>query len=581
MTATAHSVPSVRQPDATANRTARAALKILWMANPEVREQIRLRCKGDINDPKSVVSGFIFWANHFAFAHNEFKPPRERVMPVVLWEMQEEIAEVAITNILRCAMEPNEEWNAYGDKGRMTAWTFLWMLILQYLWQFHEISSVITSKTEDDVDRIGDMNTPFEKLRWQIELMFKQAPWMFPQGFDIGDESCMKQKLIASPGGRGQIAGLAPRGKAMRQARALIAFMDELPHTDTDFELYDAACGTVKVRIGGGTPNRDRGKNCKAYKLRYNVDKENAHIFHMDWWRVPERAIGLYRKPDGTLSSPWFDGQTRNKSKQAIATEFLMDWNVAMGATVLYMYREESHRLGLGPDPGGSPIYCCWDPGKCYGVKWGQLDRYGRLLDLDELVLTEDDVEEAGKTLLRAVAERVIQINGGSRYRGFDIIHLGDPYGSRTQVSFQTETEYEMLFKQFGIRVLSAYMYAIKAEERKKRRHEILGDLMGTDVILPDGSVTPKYLIDRQRCTATYEAIKTGYRWAIDKKTGEKTDFIVKSHPDTEMIDTIGMIAVKLFDSVQHNSNYGGGYSGGGPRVSRKPLTWRRSGTRG
>jgi hypothetical protein len=579
MTATARlaslPVPVIRQPNLTVVRQQRAALKLLWMTSPETREQIRLRCAGDQSDIKSMVSGFIFWANHFCFAHNEFKPPRERILPVELWELQEEIAEVAIENIMRCALDPNEEWNAYGDKGRMMAWTFLWLLIIQWFWQFHGISTVITSKTLDDVDRIGDMNTPFEKLRWQIELQFKQAPWLFPVGFDINNEKCFKQLLIANPGARAQIAGLAPSGKAMRQARALIAFMDELPHTDTDYELYDAACGTVKVRIGGGTPNIQRGKNCKAYKLRYNIDNENAHIFAMDWWRNPERAIGLYRKPDGSLSSPWFDGQCQKKSKQAIAAEFLMDWNIAMGAQVLYMFREESRVFNLQPDPGGGPIFCSWDPGKCYGVKWGQEDRYGRLLDLYELVLTEEDVQEAGKTLLRAVAERVIKINN-VKFKGHQIIHVGDPYGSRTQVSFQTETEYEMLFKQFGIRVISAYMYAIAAEERKKKRHEVLGDLMGTDIILPDGKVTPRYLLNAS-CTKTYEAIKTGYRWAVDPKTKEKTDKIVKSHPDTEMIDTIGMIAVKVFHTTYNHANPAGT---GKPKVSKRPIQWRRSGAR-
>lgn len=568
MTATAH-LSRLEE-----NRTARARLKVLWMTRPDLRPAIQARCAGDPTDLQSLKDGFKFWANHFCFTHNEHKPPRERVQPLLLWELQEEISDVIIENVFKASEDDNFEWNAYGDKARMMAWTFLNLLLIQWLWQFHGISTVITSKTLEDVDSQSDMNTPFQKLRFQIELQYKQAPWLFPDSFDINNNEQYKTGLIACANGGSQIAGLSPKGKAMRQARALIWFGDEFPHTDTDLELWDAACGTVKVRIVGGTPNIQRGRNCKAYKLRYNKEGEQCHVFELPWWRHPERAVGLTRKPDGTYTSPWWEAQCANKSKQVVAAEYLMDWNVAMGATALYAFRETSCVMGLKPDPFGGPIYRSWDPGKSYGVCWAQRDRWGNLRLLRELLLTEDDVTDQGKTLLAAIAERALGLT--DRYfPDFDIIDVGDPYASRTQTSFQEKTEYEMLYANHKIRVQSAYMYSIPSKERRKKRIEILNDLMGKDTTQESGKRTPAFLIDPKVCPVTYEAIKQEYRWKIDKETGDKTDEIVKAHPFTEAIDTVGMIAVKLFDSKRNTTDNGGSRARTKPKRS---TGWRRTG---
>lgn len=555
--------------DKAANRTARANLKLLWMTKPEMREVIKARIVGDLTDWKTVFEGFKFWANHFCFTHNEHKPPKERVQPLMLWDLQEEIAAVQIENICRAIFDDNYEWNAYGEKARMMAWTFLNLLIDQYFWQFHGISTVITSKTLDDVDTQGDMNTPFEKLRFQIELQFKQAPWLFPAAFNILDKEHYKTCLISTPGGGGQMAGLQPRGKAMRQARALIWEGDEFPHTDHDDELWDAACGTVRVRKVGGTPNRDRGESCKAYKLRYNREGEQCHVFELPWWRHPERAIGLQKLADGTYTSPWWEAKKAKNAKHVLATEYLMDWNAAMGAQALYAFTLESCVPGLQPDPLGTAIYRSWDPGKCYGICWAQRDRYGRLLLLRELIMNEEDAPE-GKTLMNAIAERAIALTS-IHFKGWDIIDVGDPYASRTQVSFQEKTEYEMLYGNHKIRVHSAYMYAISSDERRKKRIEILNDLMGKPCVDNTGRTTPSFLLDPRACPISYEAIRQGYRWKISKETGKPTDEIVKNHPFNEAIDTIGMVGVKLFDAKRNNNG-----SGNGPRRRSQSSTGRR-----
>lgn len=558
-------------PDTEKNKKDRVALKLLYLSQPDIRPVLKERAATD----------FVWWANHFAFAHDEHDDPKRRIKPIVLWPIQERISEEVIENVFRCAHGGiEEEWGAYGDKARQMAWTFLMLLLIQWFWQFHNISTVITSKTDEDVDRKADMDTPFEKLRFQIGTQYSMAPWMFPETFNIEDKEYYKKKLIAIPMGA-KIVGAGARGPELRQGRGLIWFGDEFPHTENDTELWDAACGTVKVRIVGGTPNREKGRDCKAYRLRFNKDAENVRVFTMPWYEHPERGQGLYKRSDGTWSSPWMDSQIAKKSRQTIATEFLMDWDAAMGKTPLYAFREECCWIGLQPDEQGGPLMFSWDPGKHFGVKMLQKDYYGRLRDLFELYMRPEDVVD-GKSLLDAVAERVKSVIK-HRYSHFEtkqggpgILHVGDPYGSRTQLAMQTKSEFELLSANHSIRVQSAYMYSIAAKERKTKRHNILNDLFGRDCVESNGNITPYYLIDPRACPLTYEAIKVDYRWHVDSH-GVETDEIAKSHPANEMIDNAGMVAIKLFDKEKRSGSESSRESRR-PRAASGKMQWRRSG---
>lgn len=537
-----------KQPNLDANRRARATLKMLWMTRPALRPEIKARC----SEPN--INGFRFFCNHFLWAHNEHKTGKDKVRPVVLWEIQEEIAEEIIEEVFKAAADENYEYNAYGDKARMMAWTFLNLALLLWFWMFFGISSIITSKTEADVDTPADMDTPMEKLRFWIDILFPQVPWLFPEGFDPNNKKYYKTGLISAGKGGAQISGIAPKGAIMRQARALIWLADELPHTENDDEVWDAAAGTVRVRIGGGTPNIQRGKACKAYRLRYNKEGENARVFLMPWYRHPDRGRGLRRLPNGELTSDWMEEQRKKKSRLIIAAEYEMDWHAAMGGAAVFKktWRPECKRPGLDPDPYGGPIYFGWDPGgACMAVVAAQCDRWGRLRALWELALSPDDAPE-GKTLLDAVAERVIR-EMETTFRHFQVLHVGDPYGSRKQLASQKLTEYELLYRDHKIKVQSAYMYAIRSDDRKTRRHLIMGDLMSKDVVDEHDTPLPALLYDPFKLHILDEALTSGYRYVVDEKTGAiDYEEVAKNHPYNDVVDCLGMIAIKLFDVVRN-----------------------------
>lgn len=562
-------------PDYATNKIERASIHMLLLSDDREKWKVHLyeRCKRD----------FTFWANHFAFAYLEQEVSDKKEAPLVMYDFQGGMAEDIIGNIWRCINDTNERWNCGADKARKMTATFTGLLVVQWFAQFHGVSTVITSKTLDDVDVLEDMNSPFERLRWQIARMYRDFPWLFPSGFVPDDKRCMKRRLL-NFGNGGQIAGVAPNGKSMRQARAVIWLGDEFGFVEKDYVCFDASSATIKVRMLFSTPN---GPNCLFAKL---VDGEATdeqqepvqfHLYELDWWLHPEYAQGLYYRPDGQLSSPYFDQVMKTNREQTIAKDYLRDHNESVGGMV---FNRQFRKLiscvkGLGPDSYVRTIYCIWDPGVHFGISFWQRDRWDRFLGLYELYDKHDNVPR-GHTLLEVMAMRA-KAHILDHYEGFSIVHLGDPYGAHIQNSTQKLTEYQLLEKKHEIRVHSAYMRKIPTQVRIDMRVELLRDLMANDVEVVDeetGAIemTPQLLINPDTMPRTVKAFAGKYRYEVDDD-GTVTNKIVKVHPYTEMADTAGMGAIKIFrpnadsdkDNIKRLANQ-----------RKKRVEWRPTGGR-
>ena len=556
-------------PDYLSNKKKRIVLDLICRDNPEEQAKIRERCKND----------FFFWFDHFCYFWDDFRATKEG--PVVAFEFQREMAQEIINQVFLALGDSNHRWNGGADKARRMTATFTSLSLLQWFAQFHGISSVITSKTLEDVDKVDDMNTPFERLRWQIA---KQPTWLLPPGFDRRPFKHHNKKHLINFQNGGQLAGIAPTGMAMRQARALIWFADEFGFVEKDEEVWAASSGTVRIRIAMSTPN---GTKKKFYRLVYKKDKPKAeqfHLFLLDWWRHPENAVGLYRKPDGQLSSPFFDALWKSNSAQTMAREWMRNHRDSIGGIIYWMFRDVSKRKKLEPDPYNEQILVSWDPGGVnFGVKIGQRDRYGRLLLFKEFYLTPQDERVKDTTLLRAMGEEV-KAYIERRFPDYQIFHVGDPYASRIQLSSQKKTEFQLLEEMFGFRVKSDYMYKISADEREKKRIEVMSDLMVRDVVLDDGTVSPCLLIDEDECPLSIEAIKEGYRREVNDD-GSDSSKIIRSHPDEDLMDCDGMLAIYAY---RHDTRFripsddadGNTRNKSRTRERRERTPWRRTGRR-
>lgn len=511
---------------------------------------------------QKCADDFVYWAENFCFAYDDHAPASERIIPLRLWDFQKEMALKMVEEIWRCVKDPIARWNGGADKARRMTATFTALLVIQWFAQFHGVSAVVTSKDKELCDRPGDMNSPFERLRWQIE---KQPRELLPTGFDFNNKKHYKMRLINFQNG-GQISGLAPTGNAMRQGRALIWLGDEFGFVPEDYEVWEASSGLCRVRLIFSTPN---GPFCKFYRLVFKKDEEQFHCFQLDWWLHPVSAQGLFVKSDGTYSSPFFEELCRNNSRQVIARDWLRDHSEAVGGRIYPMYRDrDSTMIELEPSKESKVIYRIWDPGLCFAVGWGQVDEFERRLWLHELIVEREKVSRS-TTVLKATAEKAIAITE-QRFPGYQIIDLGDPYGSKIVHSQQTKTEFEELFELFAIRVQSAYLY--KVPDRCKARIEEVSDVMTTDVELEDGSTTPQLLIDAKHCPQSLTAIRDGYRYVV-LPNGQVTDEVKqRNHPANDLMDILGMFLLKVKKRGRDRD-----YSESPMGARRKAIQWRKT----
>jgi len=495
---------------------------------------------------KRCASDFVFWAEHFCWAADEQTVGELKRLPLVLYEFQKEMALEMVRQVWLAVADPNYRWNGGADKARKMTATFTGLLVCQWFAQFHGISTIVTSKSKADADKKEDMNTPMERLRWQVRHQWESHPWLFPTTFNYQNDSQNKTGLM-SFGNGGQIATVAPDGNGMRQGRGLIWLGDEFAFVEHDYPCWEAAAGTVRIRFIFSTPDTP---NCKFFHLVRHLDGEQFHVFELDWWKHPDYAKGLYYRLDGTLSSPYMDNVLKTNSLRVVAKEYLRDHENASGGRVFKMFRaDESCIPGLRPDDRVQVIYRSWDPGLTFAVTWGQVDRHGRLLLLHELTKNVEDIG-SGETLLYKVAEHALRITE-QHFNAWEIIDIGDPYGSRQQLSSQRkeETEFELLKKHFKIRVQSAFMYAIQSHERREKRIELLGDAMREEIELEEGKLTPRLLINPDTCPHTVDAFKGKYRRPTDERGQELEGEIVQSRPHTDVVDCHGMFAIKAFYS--------------------------------
>lgn len=76
--------------------------------------------------------------------------------------------------------DPSILTNVFVEKSRQMGISWLTCGIFLYGFLFHHHKYTIISRTADEVDKLGDMDSIFEKIRFMIRNL---PMWMLPKGF--------------------------------------------------------------------------------------------------------------------------------------------------------------------------------------------------------------------------------------------------------------------------------------------------------------------------------------------------------------------------------------------------------------
>ena len=211
-------------------------------------------------------------------------------MPFIMFQRQREL-----TQFIYACLEG--EADGLVEKCRDAGATWDAVAVSVHLWLFWDgISIGWGSRKEQLVDKLGDMDSIFEKIRAVIRGL---PPEFLPEGFSEKDH--MTYMKVINPKSGASITGEAGNNIG-RGGRKRIYFKDESAHYERP-DLIEAALGdNTRVQIdissvnGTGNVFHRRRENGLEWEVGAPVVKDRANVFVFDWTHHPEKTIEWYNE---------------------------------------------------------------------------------------------------------------------------------------------------------------------------------------------------------------------------------------------------------------------------------------------
>lgn len=211
-------------------------------------------------------------------------------MPFIMFPRQ-----VDLTRFLYACLEG--EADGLIEKCRDAGATWLSVAVSVHLWRFYDgISIGWGSRKEQLVDKLGDMDSIFEKIRAVIRGL---PPEFLPLGFSEKDH--MTYMRVLNPQNGASITGEAGNNIG-RGGRKRLYFKDESAHYERP-DLIEAALGdNTRVQIdissvnGTGNVFHRRREAGVEWEPGTPVVKGKANVFVFDWRHHPEKTEEWYNE---------------------------------------------------------------------------------------------------------------------------------------------------------------------------------------------------------------------------------------------------------------------------------------------
>lgn len=500
------------------------------------RMDLTLRCRQDPAYAAIVYERCkqdpIYFLENFGWVeHRQGMGEIATAVPVVCYPQQKEYVLYLVEVLKQAAESETFRHNEVVEKARMTAGTWSTLFVIMWFFLFHNASFIVLSKKEDDVDREGDLDTPFEKMRFFLRRL---PDFLLPPGFDLRKRQFSKTMLLKSPNG-GQITGDSSSASATRQKRALAALFDEFAFCENDAAIWASSSGAVKVRIAVSTPN---GTNNKYYRLRFGKEGEKVHVTSFTWQRHPVFGKDLRQLPDGRYTSPWYEERKLHDSTQTLARDYDLNYQDSLGATIFFLYGGQHVDPDLRPDRE-SKLIRIWDPGLTFAVLFAEIDRWERWLFYKELVFKN--------AILDRVAEAVLEVTNEIA-PGCKVEDIGDPANTYRRASITEDTEYSILQKRYGIYVRTHNISAWAPQKRTRESIKALLDKMGTKC---NDLGTPMLIVNPKECPILHEAFQGAYAWEVDQQGNIREGYPAQVHPYEDVVDDARYLALHATGGLQ------------------------------
>jgi hypothetical protein len=286
----------------------------------ELRAYVKEYCKRDI----------LFWLDIFAWT----KDPRQEndILPFICYDYQ------------RTAIKDIEHHINIGkdlliEKSRDMGASWMILYVYMHKWLFESGSDFrVGSRKEDFVDKINDIDTLIEKVRFNLNRM---PIWLLPQGFN--PDIHLAYMRIINPENGNAIIGESANAYFASGGRRKSILIDEFPKWDDSIAnaAWTATADASPCRIVSSTPVGSGNKFAElALGTHEKIDKITLH-----WTLHPEKSKNAYYIDDGRkipvqdsitgfnlwkqgirVRSPWYDSECERRSANDIAQELDIDY---------------------------------------------------------------------------------------------------------------------------------------------------------------------------------------------------------------------------------------------------------------
>lgn len=189
-----------------------------------------------------------------------------------------------------------------------------WLMLAFALWAYTFIPGAkvgFGSYKNEKVDRLGDMDGLFEKLRFMIRSLPRE---LRPLGYDEAKHATFMR--VTNPENGAAVTGEGGPNVG-RGGRSMMYFVDEFAHFDNDSQADAALSQNTTVRIYASTVN---GAGNLFYRKRFSGDYP---VFVFDWRDDPRKG------PD------WYALQRRTLEPHILAQEVDRDYHASVTRTVI------------------------------------------------------------------------------------------------------------------------------------------------------------------------------------------------------------------------------------------------------
>ena len=284
---------------------------------------------------QACSSSCLYWINGWAWTYRQkhVSPEGNEVpitgpqchTPFITWPVQDD----AITGLLDC-IEIGEDTNM--EKSRDMGVTWLALAVADWFFLFKSNVNIGTaSRKEELVDKPGDMDTLFEKLRYLHRML---PPWQLPK---IRDKFMFLHNLELNS----TIIGESTNVDVGRGGRKTWYLVDEAAAISKAENVEASLSNNTACQVWVSTPH---GPNTQFHR---RIIEKRGRLIQLPWYRHPEKAAGAKQIYDEAgrvrWTSPWYRGLDKKFSRKTIAQEVDMDHGQA--GDMVFDYTElQRHR---------------------------------------------------------------------------------------------------------------------------------------------------------------------------------------------------------------------------------------------